>query len=310
VQAVSDRFELNTQRSGLASGGGRVFLGPGGVATGSVSKLFDNDGDTASRAQVGYAQYGIGGTRLFASADAEAQLTWTDGFRPDPAWRLTVGYPLTVRQTLSATADHIGSRTRRTILGEDFESRFDRTSLNLRWAYDTTDDPLFTRRGSLVSATPSLAWQESTFATTFFPFPPEGPTVQQRRSDGTVAAFALEARRHWALGQRASLSAGIDAVREEQEFDVSVDEGPLELSAFDSDVVRLSVGYGYNFFDRSAPSSVARHRVELGASASRRESDFGPGPGAFTDDELSVNAGYVFRKPFGTVRLSVGYELD
>lgn len=308
VQAVSNRLELNTDHGAIASGGGRVFLGSGGVAIGSVSKLVEDNGDTASRAQVGYSYYGIGGTRLFATANAEAQLTWTEGFRPDPTWQLTVGYPLTVRQTISATADRSGFRNRRTILGEERESSFDRTSLSLRWAYDTTDDPLFTRSGSLVSATPSWSWQDSTFATTVFPFPPEGPGVQQRRSDGTIAAFAAEARRHWALGRRGSLSAGIAALREEQEFDVSIDQGPVEHSGLDSDAMRLSLGYGYNFFDRSAPAGDARHRAEIGASISQRQSDFGAG--TFTDKEKSVNAGYVFRKPFGTVRVNLAYTFD
>jgi hypothetical protein len=311
VQALSDRFELNTNRFATASGGGRVFLGTGGVAVGSVSKLFDSGGDTASRAQVGYSHYGIGGTRLFASADAEATLTWAEGFRPDPSWRLTLGYPLTVRQTISATAARSGFRDRRSILGEDFESRLDTTSINLRWAYDTTDDPLFTRSGSLVSATPSWSWQESTFATTIFPFPPGAPTVQQRRSDGTVAAFAVEARRHWAIGRRGSLSAGIDAARQDQEFDVRAGDGPKQLAVAGSDTVRLSLGYGYNFFDRGAPADDARHRAEIGVSLNRRDSDFGFGTfGTFSDEETSVNAGYVFRKPFGTIRVNVGYEFD
>ncbi|HEY0160705.1 MAG TPA: hypothetical protein VGF28_25695 [Thermoanaerobaculia bacterium] len=308
VQADAGTLELNTNRAAVASGGGRVFLGSGGVAVGSVSKLLHTSGDTASRAQVGYAHYAIGGTRLFAIADAEAVLTWSEGSRPNPAWRLTVGYPLTLRQTISATADHSGFRSRRTILGEDFDSRLDQTSLSLRWAYDTTDDPLFTRRGSLVSATPSWAWQESRFATTIFPFPNDTPSVHLRRSEGTTAAFSAEARRYWAHGARGSIFAGVDGRREEQEFDVRIDNGPPMPSAADSDVVRLSLGYGYNFFDRNAPTADARHRLELGAGFQRRHAEFGTG--SFDDDETSVTAGYVFRKPFGTVRVSMGYEFN
>lgn len=307
VQALGARSDFDTETSTMAGGGGRVFHGSGGVAEGRVMKLLADADAEATRGEVGYSYYGIGGTRLFATAKVEAMITDVDGFSPDPAWQLTVGYPLTVRQTISAIAQGSSFSNRRTVPGlpRELESRFDDRLLTLRWAYDTTDDPLFTRSGSLVSAGPSWGWQDTKSEGRTFPIPAEGPTIETRRSNGTFAGLGADARKYLPVGARGALSAGLETSLQQEERDFRTDDGPVQATERDFDVVRLSLGYGYNFFDRSSPAGNARHRAELGVTASRRRSDFALG--TFTEKETTVNAGYIFRKPYGTVQLNLAY---
>jgi len=127
-------------------------------------------------------------------------------------------------------------------------------------------------------------------------------------NEGTSTAFDIEARQFWALGARGTILAGLEATGQNDEVTVRNAAGMSFDSDTDSNVVRLSVGLGYNFFDRSGPADQARNRVELGFTTSRRTTDFTDGTN--TLNERSIAAGYVFRKPFGSIRVRFEYAID
>jgi len=307
VDVISTQSDFVDDTTTFLGGGARQFLGSG-MLEGAVNTILDDFGD-AARAELSYSHYGIGGTRLFATAGVNAPLRQSDAFDPDPTWQLTVGYPLNVRQTLTASALRSGFDAN--ISGFDLPgpvtSEQEGLALELRWAYDTSDDPFFARRGSILTADHTWRSSDEAFASVIM-VPPTSPEITRTRLERDGRSIGVDARQFWSVGSRSTIFGGVGVSRGEEKVRYFEVGGPVVRGESETTLSTVSLGFGHNFFDRSGAVADGRHRVELLASATRRHEDevvFD-----LTDNEQVAELSYLYRRRFATVRMSVMYGWD
>lgn len=305
VEAFAVKTRFGDTSASFIGGGGRHFIGSGVVE--ATVNAYVGDGEDLYRADLQFAQYGIGGTRLFAIAGTSLNLNDPDGFERDPEWQLAVGYPLSVRQTITASAFQTGYQATSEFPGlpRALESHSQTRTIQLLWDYDTTEDPYFARRGLRISAGPEWSKVESQFEAFTIPLPPAQPQIRTTRNEGERTAAIVEARAFRPFRTRSTFFAGLEASRGENDFEQRVNDDPVTTGSSDEDFVLLSAGVGHNFFDWSSPVTAGRHRIEAAFAAGRRREEnlFGDR----TEDEQSVSVGYSYRKRFATVRVNLLY---
>ena len=319
LDASATGFEGHETGGASLTGGGRFFLGSGGVAQGRVSQFVAEGGEDGTSADLGYTHYGIAGTRLFAGASVGDSFRTDRGFDPDPTVTLFAGYPLTVRQTLRADYVDQGYRARNTIFGgpRALNRSGDRNAFHLRWNYDTTEDPFFSRRGLAVFAGPSFSDERSQFDIIIFD-PADGPAeILNFNSEIESRSVDVGARKFWARGDRGAIfaDAAVSFFRAESTSNIlglpGNDDVPVVPSTHTTDGTTAAIGLGYahNLFDFASHPAL-RHRVEAGATYVRRYVDRDLVVGEHTINSTSVNAAYVLRREFATVRLTLSYLFD
>ncbi|HEX2060217.1 MAG TPA: hypothetical protein VHK90_05715, partial [Thermoanaerobaculia bacterium] len=270
LDAIGTKSQFADGGIAIFSGGGRLFAGDGGVVQATVGKL---TGDASSRVfGLEYANYGIAGTRLFAIASGELTTT-DDGFEPDPTYSLTVGYPLTVRQTLSATAIRSGFEAHREFEFFTTDSESEQTAFQLRWAYDTSDDPFFALRGTTATVSASRTWVESHNESIIIQVPSGNVVRTSSDSDGHITSLGADAIRFWPLGRRGAVTTRLETILDDE--DITVIRNGEFAEPRDANIrgARVAVGYAHNFFDSIATHAKSRHRAEFALGASRRELD-------------------------------------
>lgn len=301
IDAFGLKSEVDESAGALVSAGGRHFLGAS-VVEARVSNFF-GEGDDPRDAQLRYSHYSIGGTRLFAAVTGSFELNEAEGFESDPAFALLAGYPLTVRQTITASAYRTGRTSRMPLEVTDVETEEEITGTSLRWTFDTTDDPYFARRGTMLSAGPSLTRYDSEFSFEFTPPPPFDPIVISGGTAGDIRSLDAELTHFQPFRARGAFFGNAAVSFVESEFELrNNDEEPLRDES-ESTTLRLSLGYGHNFFDREAPLTNGRHRIEIAAAASRFDTDQ-------AIDDYSLLLGYVFRARFARVGVNLTYVFD
>lgn len=304
VEVLGAKTDFDDVTGTTVGAGGRHFLGSGGVVEANVSTML-GEGEDLTRGTLQYSHYGIGGTRLFAIAGLGINLNDSRHFESDPTWQLLLGYPLTARQTITASVLRTGYESSRSSF---IETDAEMTELELLWTYDTTEDPFFARRGTKVSAGPSWTELDSTFDEGAILMPPLDVIGYGSRTNAETAAVSVEARTFHPIRTRSTLFAGLDANIGQTDYEQRIEGSPTLFSNVDRRLYRVSAGFGHNFFDWSSPVKDGRHRIEIALAATReRYYD-----GLFRDqnDEVSLSAGYVFRKRFGTVRVNLIYVRD
>ena len=308
---------FRNDQSGIAalSGGGRMFLGSAGVASASVHELVAEHEDTTA-VDLEYGHYGIGGSRLFALGGVNYQLERDESLQADPAFRLVLGYPLTVRQTLTASVSRAGfeSSTSLALLSQALRSSSETRTLALRWTWDTTDDPFFARRGLLIDGGPAWTRDESRFDTLSIIFPGLGPgfEVVTIASERETVAWEANARRFWSVGSRGAVVTGAGVRFDQVESDEGRGDAGFVPDEFESRTASVSLGYSQNLFDEIERMQPLRQRVEGSVAYHRSEIDlaapyFG---GAYTSGATVLSAAYVLRWNFGTVRLGLSYSFE
>lgn len=306
-------FEGEQTGTAAIAGGGRLFLGTGGVAE-VMAREHVVEGSDSQALSAEYSQYGIAGSRFFAIAGLDQAFPDESGVDVDPQLRLTVGYPLTLRSTITSTFRTAGFESRRDL---PFAPRPTRNSarqrlIDLRWTYDTSEDPFFARHGLLVSGGPSYASEES--VAEFYIFIPGNnqPELFRNVVDGTFTALDAEARKFWPFRTRGTFFGIAEASYGHREFEARTNGSfplPQEVNTTE---ISLAVGYGHNLFDWNSALGTTRHRVELTVGAARnsfeQDNDFIDSERSF--DSKSVSAAYILRRQFATVRLNLSYAVD
>lgn len=305
VGRESDQFS-----SAAVAGGGRLFLGSG-VAEARVQEFVAERSDDNWAADVAYSQYGIGGTRLFATAGVNYAIKRQEGVEPDPSLRLLVGYPLSIRQTLTASAGDAGYSLRQPLLflaARDLRGSFDSRALDLRWTYDTTEDPFFARRGLLITAGPSWSRSESDVDTLSVTFPGLQFVFGTLSTDTTSRSLSVDAGKLWTIGSRGAIFSGLSGAVTRTHSKTSFGNS-LALgvdSRFQTRSGSATLGYAHNLFDR-ARATAMRQRIELAATYSRTDLEnvapFEPSDTTVT----TVDLAYILRPQFATVRLHLSY---
>jgi hypothetical protein len=302
------KSEFDDNSIAFLGGGGRLFAGSG-VVEATLTRVA---GDAKGRAiGLEYAHYGIGNTRLFAIGSVE----WTfadddDGIDVDPTIGVLVGYPLTVRQTITALAARSGFEGESTLVGlpRPLERSSHEENYRLRWEYDTTEDPYFTRRGLLGGVSGTHSEFESLFEGGTIGAPPfVPPSIFSFRNDGTSNELSADAIHYWPIRERGTIFGRAEASFLHSDTDRQQSDGPVVATEADTQAVRATIGYAHNFFT-FGPRNTARHRAEIAYTASRLSTETTLYDDSF--DEKSVVLGYAYRRTWATVRIRLEYAFE
>jgi hypothetical protein len=240
--------------------GGRLFAGRSGVLHAAVSA--GDDGGV----EIGYTQYDLFGTGIFAAAVLEYRdisVGETD-IPPDPfvdelnvhervTMRLVAGIPIGGNHALRASWTREPAVLRNSdLFGQEPFVLEHVSTQELTYIYDSTDDPLFPSSGMSIVGTAALR---------------SGPLLLQRapnappiRSDYERPSFSLDARKHWRVAPRHTLSAAT-AVRHVQRVTDVADYG---LQTATSNRVSLDAGYAFTIWGDDRPHALGDLRAEAG----------------------------------------------
>lgn len=300
----------DTETTGDALLGGRWLLDNLGVLEGGIQKSEGEDGFLVG---LGYRAYNIYGTGGFASLTI-AQRFQAAPRRYDPAAVLELGYPLTQTQTVKLVASRVKSRLPRDfdVEGDDDDDDEDDDSdeddnvtlterdrfefAELRWWYETIDDPIFTTRGLQVSAGPR--WSTLEHVTETYDFGDE--EVVAAETSSSALGFGLDASGFRPFTRRNSvfLDLGADYSRTDEDTDLEFLNGAARVG-----VTHDFLSYADNVL------RPFRARIEIGAGY--RGSSFRPATGDEVRDTRPFGeAAFVMRHRWGTVRLSAFYDAE
>lgn len=267
---------------------------------------------------VGYTQYDLFGTQAFATINLKKPIAPGDS---SISPQLTVGIPLTPRQTLTLNYDSLdltddgfyyivpppGSVERPE--RREFERKTDYDLLRATWSHNTTNNPFFPTRGEIFSASVTTLDAERTFLRWYRQ--PEGyynafPVTEDTRTN-TVEASARAFRE---LSERNSVSAGVSAGFANNDVQATVDEDRDADTAYG----RVLLSFSRNLRD---PAAVARSGesllvADLRLRVTGNEADDLLFDGSLHEDGLVDDSGYasfswVRRNAWGTWRLGLGY---
>lgn len=251
-------------------------------------------------AVIGYTQYDIFGTRAFATLSLKHPLLNSADAALSP--QLVVGVPISPNQTLTLTYDEtrFGADTIQYVNQVALERQSGDRLISARLSYNTTNHPFLPTRGTLLSITPLVAWQDgSSYRIVVGPGSEVNfvPLAYHERSVG----IALDAARYFELSEQNSTwvraEGGWGRVHERDTFDLD--------SRGDDRYGILHAGYSHSLWTREQQKR-GDSRFEWTARFSTRTTGIGP---RFGDerDRFQVTFAWVRRSSFGTVRLGVGH---
>ena len=282
--------------------GARLFAGRSGVLHGAASA-----GDRGG-IEVGYTQYDLFGTGIFAAAILEYGDVATNetDISPYPfidslekveriTTRLVAGIPIGGNHALRASWTHEPIVLRRSdSFGEEpFELAHVDTQ-ELSYIYDSTDDPLFPSSGMSVVGTAALRSG---------PFILREPDLPTLRITYERPSFSVEARRHWRLTSRHSVSAGFEGRHVQRETQVP----RFGIQTSRSDRYEVEAAYAFSIRGDDRPNRLGELRAEAGAGyATLRQRipqpDFMPDQ-LLSDSTPTAFVGLVYRSQWAVFRL-------
>lgn len=303
-------FEHDQSASATLGGGGRLFLGGNGVAEARASHVVgEGEGDDGSFFEAAYSHYGIAGTRLYATAGIGQSIGHGEGYDADPTLRLELGYPLTVRQNLTASFSDAGYRQSRSVeaLPRPLTRFGSHTALDVRWTWDSSNDPYFARHGATINAGPSWSENSTQFDIIILGFPEGSVTHDTFRNESTTRSFVADARKFWSTGTRGALFSHVGGDWTRFEVANSAPGFPDQPRFDDTSYgAFVTAGYAHNLFDWDTRGTL-RQRIEVSGTYARRAVD----QTLFGDSEgTSIGAAYVLRHPLATVKLQLSYAID
>lgn len=292
---------INSTTSGYGvmnnSAGARYALPWGGVVEGAYALEATNDSNQKGWS-ASYQQYGLGGTRLFADFGVVR-----NGSEATTSPHLTIGYPLTLRQTVAVTASRSGNTIdeRFGVAGHYVNSTKFKT-VEAQWFWDTTNDPLFATRGLKLGAAQGVIQQRNFLQSTLG----SGALLFFNESRTNASTTHLNAARFWPIG-RGAITADVDTLFQRGHIDFR-DSDTTSFARAGSNVRQSTadVGFVYNFFDSF--TSESRHRLEfsvgifdLSSNTNHRKD---------SQNYSDVRIGYAFRKRWGSLHFVASYLHD
>jgi outer membrane protein assembly factor BamA len=249
--------------------------------------------------QVGYTQYDLFGTRAFASfnlrypTDVESKK-----FALLPEAILSV--PIAPTQTITAKYS-MYERTRR-IRQAPFDARSAQRLFAVHWTHDVTNDPFFPTKGTRLYAGSVMAWLDNVSYSIIGSDPPVfNPHITHQ------SVFALEGgvARYWEVSERNSVSVRGDGGW------LRADTRPASSASgsrtdFDGDDAygTLNLGFSRSLWDANRRAVDGDNRIELNLRLSRETAIYGRRYSY--ESSPSLNAAWVRRNAWGTLRLGVG----
>ena len=286
--------------------GGRWFVGRRGAFHVGLFGRDDNHEFTRdyTAAMVGYTQYDIFGTRAFATVNLKRPLLNAPASDDAISPQLVVGIPVSPNQTVTLTYDETRFDDYTTsIFDLEFERQDGERIVSARWSYDTTNHPFTPTRGTLLSITPIMVWQDSASFS-------RGETVPGGPLEPVPAAYhsnsyavSVDVGHYFELSERNSVFIGGEAGRGH----VNQRSNVWNDIEFDGDTSYLiaNTGYSHSLWSREQQKrGDSRFEYTLRyINRDRTERFFEP----YGDDELQAAFAWVRRSSFGTIRLGVGY---
>jgi hypothetical protein len=297
-----------TVRDGSALLGGRWLLNNLGVLEGAVQKSDNLDGLNVGLA---YRAYNIMGTGGFASL-ALAQRFKSKIRDYDPSMVATLGYPLTQRQTVTLALSKSGSSVTREIDlnnddddddddDSDKDDNFDLTNgdsltfADLRWWYESIDDPIFATRGVSVSGGPN--WSSAKF--TFENYDAVARKIVPGELETEAYGVGLDASAYHVLfGRNVGFIRLSGNGTRSQEVEVETLDG----------VARAGIAHDFHSYAANVLRPI-KARIEVGA-AYRTTRRTEPGLDEVSDNDTAAEAAFVLRHRWGTFRLTGTYLTD
>ena len=231
---------------------------------------------------VGYTQYDLFGTRAFATLNLRYPIDASGDAALSP--QLVVGVPLAANQTVTLLYDELHT------------GGFDQRLVTARWSYNTTNEPFFPTRGSLVYVGPEAGWIDGT--------PRSGS--QWRANHSNFIGLEGGAARYVELSERDSVWADLRTEWARNEYrDPEIPGGRDQSSRYGS----VGVGYSRSLWSREERAN-GDSRFEITARYSMSSRRLEEQSVVFTgrDREVAqVGGAWVRRSSWGTLRLGVGY---
>jgi outer membrane protein assembly factor BamA len=284
--------------------GARWFVGRRGAFHTGLFARDDNHEFTRdyTAAVVGYTQYDIFGTRAFATLNIKKPLLdapSTDAISP----QLVVGIPVSANQTVTLTYDETRFDDETAFFdGVAVPEQDGERIISARWAYDTTNHPFTPTRGTLLSVTPIVVWQDSAGLGDVRLTGGELTFVPAAFHTNSYAA-SLDVAHYFELSDRGSVSIGAELGKGTVNRRSNVDT--VEQFSDDASYVIGRAGYSHSLWSREE-QKFGDSRFEYTLRYVRRDRTaqfFDP----FQEDELQAGWAWVRRSSFGTIRLGVGY---
>lgn len=300
--------------------GARLFLGRSGVLFAVL--------DTDQGAQIGFTQYDLFHRGILLSAavsEVRNEVTEVIPLTLDPtfaSWSfdnstkvsLGLSIPVGPRQSVQASLSERrgdAANRRNVFFSPDrlpvlFTGDGDLTyrRAEVKWVYDTSDDPFLPTRGISVSAGVEAArFQSDHLRPTDLPaFEPPLPPF---RSEQVVVALSV--LRHWSVTPRQTVSATARGSAGQSRLDSLFTGDEKELRDVSVDYLAGSVGVQHSLVltRHRAPGDLSDMRLETGVEigGERTAPDLGPSP----MKRLSAFVGIVFRNQWGRVRVTWTY---
>lgn len=281
-----EQFNVEPEEAGVSGIGFRWFTGRRGMfhlALGSQREYSSSEAKQIGTAEAGYTQYGLFGSDAFASVSVALPL---GGDRPQALPQVTLGIPLSRAQTLTSS---FTSTTFETIN----HSHYRRKALRVEWSHNTTNNPFFPTRGTLLSAGPLFAADDATYLV----FRRDNQDELIHEKTHTVG-LSLVAAHYWELSERNSVSLRGEAdlrrtTGTQNELDLEDDYTPSSVR----------VGWSRSLWsqERVAEDGDMRLEASLRYMTGRKDYQFVRNHSTF------ANIAWVRRNAWGTMRLGVGY---
>ncbi|MDQ3281394.1 MAG: hypothetical protein M3Q69_08280 [Acidobacteriota bacterium] len=278
--------------------GARWFVGRRGAIHLGLFGRDDNHEFTEdySAFMVGYTQYDLFGTQAFATLNLKRPLSFDGTGSISP--QLVVGVPLSLNQTLTLTYDETRfSPDTTTIADLQFNTQNNERIISARWSYNTTNDPFLPTSGTLLSATPLVAWRDSARYTYLNDGPPFTPVATSHHLNSV--GLDLAAARYFELSERNSIAVGGEAgwARVDERSNRRPDR------TFDSTYEFAHATFSHSLWDREEQKR-GDSRFDWELRVTNRDN----GRNRYRDGtHLEAAWAWVRRSSFGIIRLGLGY---
>lgn len=244
----------------------------------------------------GYTQYDLFGTRAFATLNLKRPVEGYGEGLLSP--QLVLGIPLSPNQTVTLEYDETRfTGEKRTFDGIEYENSLGQRMVSARWSYNTTNDPFFPTRGTLLNVAPHFGWADG--VSTYWV---SGDGAEAEAFHSRIYGARAEATRFRELSERSSVWG--DLRGEWAHNDRRSDHfAPFDLTASSAGA---GVGYAFSLW---SPERRAHgdSRFEVIARYTNRTD---PEYDSFYEPEAhvyQVSGAWIRRTSWGTLRMGVGY---
>lgn len=320
-RALGYSLRTNFPTRDSATAGFRLFLGPRGVLFGAAHE---------EEFQAGYTHYGMfggNGSASLAISYSPAECCSPGEVLPlglDPSFsswslgrrrraNLVVDYPLGGDQALRLAATDLRAETSSRIqvlsslndptIGFTDED-LTRSDVELKWIYDTRDEPLFPSQGSVVSG--GLEVSKADLPLRVSGTSDEGPA--DARSSSRMAALAVAGARTWSLAPRHAVSLGgrMAAGRSDAGKTVSGDTIVTSRDLHTRDA-SIEARHSWSLWGEKLTREAGDLRLETTAAAGYEAISPDLGVRGTPVHRRSLGIALVFRNAWGIFRLGLTY---